>query len=56
MKSVSAKATLSPKARALFGSRDTARETFKKVIEARSSSTGSFTVSGVNIRTERRKK
>ncbi|HEY5850395.1 MAG TPA: hypothetical protein VIT62_06475 [Lysobacter sp.] len=57
MKTVSAKATFSSKAKDLFGSRDSARETFKKVIEARSeTATGTFTVRGVTLRTERAKR
>lgn len=55
MKSISAKATFSASAKGLFGSRDTARETFKKVIESRSSASGQFVVDGKTIRTEPRK-
>jgi len=55
MKTVSARATLSETGKNLFSTRETARETFKKVIEVRSNHSGTFKVGTVHIRTERPK-
>lgn len=53
MKNVSARATFTGKAEKLFGTREAARETAKKIIDSHSGKSGTFTVGGYSLRTER---
>lgn len=53
MKIVSARATFSKKARNLFSTRESARETVKGILEVRDSKEGAFVVRGSRLRTER---
>lgn len=54
MKNVSARATFTDKAaEKLFGTREAARETAKRILDSHSSKSGGFTVRGYVLRTER---